>query len=217
MERPALQWRSHDCRPVACRPSSKGPVCRCARPQQLLRCASSQPAASQQLNVSVHVAAVPLTGAFEVAERFLGRLYPDQLALHTLVILEDPGGCTAYDFLPLHPTSPLTTSRWVCQLAACCIKSGSSMHNPLRPVLRKGRISHPCPWRGCNRCDLLLMFSLLSTELLVCRLMTGQAVPGEARVRHLRSGVPRRRCWKVADAPPQARLALRSFDLLVCP
>lgn len=58
------------------------------------------------------MAAVPLVG-FEEAERRLGRLYPDQLALHTLVILEDAdGSCTAFDFLPLNPTSPLTTSRW---------------------------------------------------------------------------------------------------------
>jgi hypothetical protein len=64
--------------------------------------------------VGVHVAAVPLVGPFEAAERALGRLYPDQLALHTVVILEDPDGtCTAYDFLPLQPTEPLTISRWV--------------------------------------------------------------------------------------------------------
>lgn len=36
-----------------------------------------------------------------------------------------------------------------------------------------------------------------------CSLMLGQAVLGEARVRRLRSSVPRRRCWKVADAPLQ--------------
>jgi hypothetical protein len=36
-----------------------------------------------------------------------------------------------------------------------------------------------------------------------CRLMLGQAVPGEARVRRLRSTVPRRRCWKVADVSPE--------------
>ena len=64
--------------------------------------------------MSVHVAAVPLVGPFEVAERALGRLYPDQLALHTVVILEEPdGACTAYDFLPLQPTLPLTISRYL--------------------------------------------------------------------------------------------------------
>lgn len=62
--------------------------------------------------MGVHVAAVPLVGPFEVAERALGRLYPDQLALHTVVILEEPDGtCTAFDFLPLQPTLPLTISR----------------------------------------------------------------------------------------------------------
>lgn len=60
----------------------------------------------------MHVAAVPLMGPFEAAERALGRLYPDQLALHTVVILKEPDGtCTAYDFLPLQPTLPLTISR----------------------------------------------------------------------------------------------------------
>ena len=77
------------------------------------RCSvSRQPAAQQQQTVGVHVAAVPLVGPFEAAERALGRLYPDQLALHTVVILEEPDGtCTAYDFLPLQPTLPLTISR----------------------------------------------------------------------------------------------------------
>jgi hypothetical protein len=69
-------------------------------------------AQQQQQTVGVHVAAVPLVGPFEAAERALGRLYPDQLALHTVVILEESDGtCTAYDFLPLQPTLPLTISR----------------------------------------------------------------------------------------------------------
>ncbi len=59
----------------------------------------------------VHVAAVPLVG-FEAMAKRLGRLYPDQLALHTLVVLQRAdGSCTAYDFLPLQPTSPATAVR----------------------------------------------------------------------------------------------------------
>lgn len=113
--------RPHDaaCTPAACR-FQPGNLVHCsATPHKPTCCASSrQPAPSQQLSVGVHVAAVPLVGPFEVAERRLGRLYPDQLALHTLVILEEPNGtCTAYDFLPLEPTSPLTTSRWVLNLS----------------------------------------------------------------------------------------------------
>jgi len=59
----------------------------------------------------VFVCALPLEG-WEMAERMLGRQYPDALALHTLIVLQDPdGSCIAFDFLPLEPTSPFTASR----------------------------------------------------------------------------------------------------------
>lgn len=93
-------------RPRAARPRSpwRGCPARCSHTQQT----ATQP----RRTVGVHVAAVPLVGPFEAAERALGRLYPDQLALHTVVILEEPdGSCTAFDFLPLQPTLPLTVSR----------------------------------------------------------------------------------------------------------
>jgi len=79
---------------------------------------AAAPTQQQRQPVRVHVATVPLVGMEAAAER-LGRLHPDQLALHTLVILEHSGadvhgsGCTVYDFLPLHPTSPVTASRRV--------------------------------------------------------------------------------------------------------
>ena len=71
--------------------------------------ASSARPADQQ--VAVYVATVPLEG-FEAAERLLGASYPEQAALHTLVILVEAGGrCTAFDFLPQHAKSPVTAAR----------------------------------------------------------------------------------------------------------
>ncbi len=72
---------------------------------------ASSPAADSAAPFRVYVAAVPLQG-WEAAERLLGARYPDALALHTLVVLQGTDGrCTAFDFLPLRPTSPVTASR----------------------------------------------------------------------------------------------------------
>lgn len=71
----------------------------------------------------VYVAAVPLEG-FEAAQRLLGDRYPDQLALHTMVILQTGDGTiTAFDFLPINPTAISTTAS---------LLSGGTVHGVAR-------------------------------------------------------------------------------------
>lgn len=85
--------------------------------------------------VQVYVATIPLVG-FEEAARRLGALYPDQLALHTLVILQDAAAaCTAYDFLPVAPTSPLTAAR---------LLTGGTVPGELRVRRLRGLPRHRC-------------------------------------------------------------------------
>lgn len=69
------------------------------------------PDAPANPGAAVYVAAVPLEG-FEGAERLLGTRCPEQLALHTLVMLQmSDGTITAFDFLPVNPTAISTTAR----------------------------------------------------------------------------------------------------------
>ena len=65
----------------------------------------------------VHIAMVPLEG-MESIEQTLGRLYPDVLALHCMVLVSAPpedsasiSGVHMFDFLPLTPPDPVTTAR----------------------------------------------------------------------------------------------------------
>ena len=65
----------------------------------------------------VHIAMIPLEG-MERIERTLGRLYPDVLALHCMVLVSAPdedstsfSGVQMFDFLPLTPADPVTTAR----------------------------------------------------------------------------------------------------------
>ena len=65
----------------------------------------------------VHIAMIPLEG-MESIEQTLGRLYPDVLALHCMVLLSAPpehsnsiSGVHMFDFLPLTPPDPVTSAR----------------------------------------------------------------------------------------------------------
>jgi hypothetical protein len=74
---------------------------------------TAQQLAHADLTTSVYIAAVPLEG-WDRAELLLGDRYPEQLALHTLVIIRaSEGDVTAFDFLPRHPISIATSIRHV--------------------------------------------------------------------------------------------------------
>lgn len=57
----------------------------------------------------VYVATLPLVG-WEVIESALRDAYPDRLALHSVVGVQQDNAFTVFDFLPHQPKSPLTAA-----------------------------------------------------------------------------------------------------------
>ena len=103
-------------------------------------------AASGHHRPMVHIAMIPLELAqgMDSIEQTLGRLYPDVLALHCMVLVSAPpedstsmSGVHMFDFLPLTPPDPLTTAR---------LLSGQSAQGQLRK-----RILARLPRRRCWR------------------------------------------------------------------
>ncbi|KAL3155036.1 hypothetical protein ABBQ38_011556 [Trebouxia sp. C0009 RCD-2024] len=57
----------------------------------------------------VYVATLPLVG-WETVEEILKDKYPDELALHCMVLIESEETVTMFDFLPELPTSPFVAA-----------------------------------------------------------------------------------------------------------
>ena len=101
----------------------------------------STAAASAQHRPMVHIAMIPLEGMASI-EQTLGRLYPDVLALHCMVLVAAPpedstsiSGVYMFDFLPLTPPDHVTTAR---------LLSGRSAQGQLR-----NRVLARLPRRRC--------------------------------------------------------------------
>eukprot|EP00891_Asterochloris_glomerata_P009049 jgi/Astpho2/9049/fgenesh1_pg.00133_%23_69_t len=101
----------------------------------------STAAASAQHRPMVHIAMIPLEGMASI-EQTLGRLYPDVLALHCMVLVAAPpedstsiSGVHMFDFLPLTPPDHVTTAR---------LLSGRSAQGQLR-----NRVLARLPRRRC--------------------------------------------------------------------
>ena len=125
------------------KPSSRGWRLACTRRQHQHRMHGRTAAASAQHRPTVHIAMIPLEG-MESIEQTLGRLYPDVLALHCMVLVSAPpedstsmSGVHMFDFLPLNPTDPLTMARLV---------SGQSAQGQLRTRVLARRPRRRC-WR----------------------------------------------------------------------
>lgn len=57
----------------------------------------------------IHVAALPLVG-WEGLQTALGDKYPDELALHCMVVVQTGASVTVFDYLPESPKSPLVAA-----------------------------------------------------------------------------------------------------------
>ena len=69
---------------------------------------------------AVYVARCPLVG-WEGLEDRLGPLFPAQLALHEMVLLQIGQGCRCYDFLPSNPEAGATAA---ALLSGGCVPGG---------------------------------------------------------------------------------------------
>ena len=61
----------------------------------------------------VYIATFPLVG-WESLEAVLKEQYPNELALHCIVLLEIEGSVTVFDFLPELPKSPVVAAALLC-------------------------------------------------------------------------------------------------------
>lgn len=134
--------------------------CNAHSPQGL---ATAQQLAPTDLTISIYIAAVPLEG-WDRAEQLLGERYPEQLALHTLVMIRtSDGDVTAFDFLPRHPTSIATSVSFLAELwreslapDACATShaGGVGWSDPRsRGILRQWRPLSPSKQSGTASCS----------------------------------------------------------------
>ena len=109
-----------------------------ARAKAVARSRSSMRVASgvqKDASVRVYVSTLPLVG-WEGLEATLRSAFPDSLALHSMILLEEPGGAvTVYDFLPKHPRSPAV---------AATLLAGGSVKGELRERQLQRRPTKRC-------------------------------------------------------------------------
>jgi hypothetical protein len=89
----------------------------------------------------VYVATLPLVG-WEVVESTLRDAYPDQLALHSVIGIEQDSAFTVFDFLPSQPKSPLTAAK---------LLTGGSVKGLLRERQLHKRMTRRCWLIGISR------------------------------------------------------------------
>lgn len=83
----------------------------------------------------VYVASLPLVG-WEGLERTLRGAYPDRLALHSMIVVEEDNAYSVFDFLPKQPKDPVT---------ALTLLTGGSVEGLLRE-----RLISNLPARRCQ-------------------------------------------------------------------
>lgn len=83
----------------------------------------------------VYVASLPLVG-WEGLERTLRHAYPDRLALHSMIVVEEDNAYSVFDFLPRQPKDPVT---------ALTLLTGGSVEGLLRE-----RLVSSLPARRCQ-------------------------------------------------------------------
>ena len=96
---------------MSLRPINFHTVCRhqqrCARPARRHSCTLCQ------ATPLVYVATLPLVG-WESLETILQDKYPNELALHCMVLVETGEYVTVFDFLPQLPKSPVVAAALLC-------------------------------------------------------------------------------------------------------
>ncbi len=89
----------------------------------------------------VYVATLPLVG-WEVLESALRAAYPNQLALHSVIAVQQDSVFTVFDFLPNQPKSPLTAAK---------LLTGGSVKGLLRERQLPKKMTRRCWLIGVSR------------------------------------------------------------------
>ncbi|DBA90098.1 TPA: hypothetical protein ACH3X1_003417 [Trebouxia sp. C0004] len=89
----------------------------------------------------VYVATLPLVG-WEVMENVLRDAYPDHLALHSMIAVQQDSAFTIFDFLPNQPNSPLTAAK---------LLTGGSVKGLLRERQLPKKMTRRCWLLGVSR------------------------------------------------------------------
>ncbi len=122
------------------------------------KCIGARSAAFQHQHVSedlprVYVATLPLVG-WEVMESALRDAYPNQLALHSMIAVQQDSAFTVFDFLPNQPKSPLTAAK---------LLTGGSVKGLLRERQLTKKMTRRCWLIGVSRhiqvCSLTIHLS----------------------------------------------------------
>ncbi len=122
-------------------------------------CIRAKSAALQHQRVSedfprVYFATLPLVG-WEVMESVLRDAYPDHLALHSVIAVQQDSAFTVFDFLPHQPKSPLTAAKLV---------TGGSVKGVLRERQLPKKLTRRCWLIGVSRhtqvCPLAVQLSV---------------------------------------------------------
>ena len=143
------------------------------------KCIGARSGAFQHQQVSedlprVYVATLPLVG-WEVLESALRDAYPNQLALHSVIAVQQDSAFTVFDFLPNQPKSPLTAAK---------LLTGGSVKGLLRERQLTKQMTRRCWLIGVSRHTQVCPFAVdclpetyllkscfgLTTVRYVCRL-----------------------------------------------
>lgn len=110
-------------------------------------------------NPLVYIATLPLVG-WEKLEGMLREKYPDELALHSMVLVETEDSVTMFDFLPELPKSPVVAAALLCgRQVKGVIRERSLSQLPVRRCWLVG----PCTQQQVQLALLNLIYDLASS------------------------------------------------------